>query len=322
MNNHALEGKLDRKKITIVGAGNIGATLALLLARRETADITLIDINEGVAKGKALDIMEASPILGFNAHVVGTGNYEDTANSDIVIITAGFPRKPGMSRDDLLFKNFEVVKSVSEQIKRYSPEAFVIVVTNPLDAMTYTALKVTGFPKERVMGMAGVLDSARFAYFISEKTNISVENINAFVIGGHGDDMVPLRKYTTIAGMPVTKFLTKEELEEVIQRTRFGGGEIVQLLKTGSAFYAPAASILEMVLAIIWNKRKILSASVYLDGEVGEYYGASGLCVGVPIILGKEGVEDIIKLDLTEEEWADWRKSVESVRRLVEKLPL
>jgi len=317
-----LEGKLERKKITIVGAGNIGATLALLLARRETADITLIDINEGVAKGKALDIMEASPILGFNAHVVGTGNYEDTANSDIVIITAGFPRKPGMSRDDLLFKNFEVVKSVSEQIKKYSPEAFVIVVTNPLDAMTYTALKVTGFPKERVMGMAGVLDSARFAYFISEKTNISVENINAFVIGGHGDDMVPLRKYTTIAGMPVTNFLSKEELEEVIERTRFGGGEIVQLLKTGSAFYAPAASILEMVLAILWNKRKILSASVYLDGDVGEYYGASGLCVGVPIILGKEGVEEIIKLDLTDEEWADWRKSVESVKRLVEKLPL
>ena len=317
-----MEGKLERKKITIVGAGNIGATLALLLARRETADITLIDINEGVAKGKALDIMEASPILGFNAHVVGTGNYEDTANSDIVIITAGFPRKPGMSRDDLLFKNFEVVKSVSEQIKKYSPEAFVIVVTNPLDAMTYTALKVTGFPKERVMGMAGVLDSARFAYFISEKTNISVENINAFVIGGHGDDMVPLRKYTTIAGMPVTNFLSKEELEEVIERTRFGGGEIVQLLKTGSAFYAPAASILEMVLAILWNKRKILSASVYLDGDVGEYYGASGLCVGVPIILGKEGVEEIIKLDLTDEEWADWRKSVESVKRLVEKLPL
>ncbi|MEO2082711.1 MAG: malate dehydrogenase [Desulfurobacteriaceae bacterium] len=313
---------MERKKITIVGAGNIGATLALLLARRETADITLIDINEGVAKGKALDIMEASPILGFNAHVTGTGNYEDTANSDIVIITAGFPRKPGMSRDDLLFKNFEVVKSVSEQIKKYSPDAFVIVVTNPLDAMTYTALKVTGFPKEKVMGMAGVLDSARFAYFISEKTSISVENINAFVIGGHGDDMVPLRKYTTIAGLPITDFLSKEELEEVIERTRFGGGEIVQLLKTGSAFYAPAASIMEMVLSILWNKRKILSASVYLDGEVGEYYNASGLCVGVPIILGKDGVEEIIKLDLTEEEWADWKKSVESVRNLVEKLPL
>jgi len=313
---------LERKKITIVGAGNIGATLALLLARRETADITLIDINEGVAKGKALDIMEASPILGFNAQVTGTGNYEDTANSDIVIITAGFPRKPGMSRDDLLFKNFEVVKSVSEQIKKYSPDAFVIVVTNPLDAMTYTALKVTGFPKERVMGMAGVLDSARFAYFISEKTNISVENINAFVIGGHGDDMVPLRKYTTIAGLPITDFLSKEELEEVIERTRFGGGEIVQLLKTGSAFYAPAASIMEMVLSILWNKRKILSASVYLDGEVGEYYSASGLCVGVPIVIGKDGVEEIIKLDLTEEEWADWKKSVESVRRLVEKLPI
>jgi len=313
---------LDRKKITIVGAGNIGATLALLLARRETADITLIDINEGVAKGKALDIMEASPILGFNAHVTGTGNYEDTADSDVVVITAGFPRKPGMSRDDLLFKNFEVVKSVSEQIRKYSPNAFVIVVTNPLDAMTYTALKVTGFPKERVMGMAGVLDSARFAYFISEKTGISVENIKAFVIGGHGDDMVPLPKYTTISGMPVKKFLSDEELKEVIERTRFGGGEIVQLLKTGSAFYAPAASILEMVLAILWNKRKILSASVYLDGEAGEYYGASGLCVGVPVVLGKEGVEDIIKLDLSEEEWQAWRKSVDSVRRLVEKLPL
>ena len=313
---------MDRKKITIVGAGNIGATLALLLARRETADITLIDINEGVAKGKALDIMEASPILGFNAHVTGTGNYEDTADSDVVVITAGFPRKPGMSRDDLLFKNFEVVKSVSEQIRKYSPNAFVIVVTNPLDAMTYTALKVTGFPKERVMGMAGVLDSARFAYFISEKTGISVENIKAFVIGGHGDDMVPLPKYTTISGMPVKKFLSDEELKEVIERTRFGGGEIVQLLKTGSAFYAPAASILEMVLAILWNKRKILSASVYLDGEAGEYYGASGLCVGVPVVLGKEGVEDIIKLDLSEEEWQAWRKSVDSVRRLVEKLPL
>ncbi len=313
---------MDRKKITIVGAGNIGATLALLLARRETADITLIDINEGVAKGKALDIMEASPILGFNARVTGTGNYEDTADSDVVVITAGFPRKPGMSRDDLLFKNYEVVKSVSEQIKKYSPNAFVIVVTNPLDAMTYTALKVTGFPKERVMGMAGVLDSARFAYFISEKTGISVENIKAFVIGGHGDDMVPLPKYTTISGLPVTKFLSEEELQEVIERTRFGGGEIVQLLKTGSAFYAPAASILEMVLAILWNKRKILSASVYLDGEIGEYYGASGLCVGVPIILGKEGVEEIIKLDLSEEEWQAWRKSVDSVRKLVEKLPL
>ncbi|RUM45653.1 MAG: malate dehydrogenase, partial [Desulfurobacterium sp.] len=233
---------MNRKKITIVGAGNIGATLALLLARRETADITLVDIDEGIAKGKALDIMEASPILGFNAHVTGTADYADTANSDVVVITAGFPRKPGMSRDDLLFKNYEVVKSVSEQVRKYSPEAFVIVVTNPLDAMTYTALKVTGFPKERVIGMAGVLDSARFAYFISEKTGISVENIKAFVIGGHGDDMVPLTKYTTISGMPVTNFLSEEELEEIVERTRFGGGEIVKLLKTGSAFYAPAAS--------------------------------------------------------------------------------
>ena len=313
---------MDRKKITIVGAGNIGATLALLLARGETADITLIDINEGVAKGKALDIMEASPILGFNARVMGTGDYADTADSDVVVITAGFPRKPGMTRDDLLFKNFEVVKEVSEQIKKYSPNAFVIVVTNPLDAMTYTALKVTGFPKERVIGMAGVLDSARFAYFISEKTGISVENIKAFVIGGHGDDMVPLKRYTTISGIPVAKFLTDDELNELIERTRFGGGEIVQLLKTGSAFYAPAASILEMVIAILWNKRKILSASVYLDGEIGEYYKASGLCVGVPIVLGKDGVEKVIKLELDEEEWKQWEKSVDSVRKLVEKLPL
>jgi malate dehydrogenase len=311
-----------RKKITIVGAGNIGATLALLLARRETADITLVDIDEGIAKGKALDIMEASPILGFNAHVVGTKDYSLTKDSDVVVITAGFPRKPGMSRDDLLFKNFEVVKSVSEEIKKYSPNAFVIVVTNPLDAMTYTALKVTGFPKERVMGMAGVLDSARFAYFISEKTKISVENIRAFVIGGHGDDMVPLKRYTTISGMPVTKFLSEEELNQIIERTRFGGGEIVQLLKTGSAFYAPAASILEMVISILWNKRKILSASVYLDGEIGEYYKASGLCVGVPVVLGKNGVEKVVKLELDEEEWKLWEKSVESVRRLVEKLPL
>jgi malate dehydrogenase len=313
---------LERKKITIVGAGNIGSTLALLLAQRVPVDIVMVDINEGMAKGKALDIMEASPVLGISSSVKGTGNYEETAGSDIVVITAGFPRKPGMSRDDLLFKNFEVVKSVSEQIKKYSPNAFVIVVTNPLDAMTYTALKVTGFPKEKVMGMAGVLDSARFAYFISEKTGISVENIKAFVIGGHGDDMVPLPKFSTISGIPVEKFLPKDELERIIERTRFGGGEIVQLLKTGSAFYAPAASILEMILAIMMNKRKILSASVYLEGEVGEYYGAPGLCVGVPVVLGENGVEDIIRLELSESEREAWKRSVESVRRLVEKLPI
>lgn len=313
---------MERKKITIVGAGNIGSTLALLLAQRVPVDIVMVDINEGMAKGKALDIMEASPVLGISSSVKGTGNYEETAGSDIVVITAGFPRKPGMSRDDLLFKNFEVVKSVSEQIKKYSPNAFVIVVTNPLDAMTYTALKVTGFPKEKVMGMAGVLDSARFAYFISEKTGISVENIKAFVIGGHGDDMVPLPKFSTISGIPVEKFLPKDELERIIERTRFGGGEIVQLLKTGSAFYAPAASILEMILAIMMNKRKILSASVYLEGEVGEYYGAPGLCVGVPVVLGENGVEDIIRLELSESEREAWKRSVESVRRLVEKLPI
>ncbi|WP_457570201.1 malate dehydrogenase [Desulfurobacterium sp.] len=313
---------MERKKITIVGAGNIGATLALLLARREVADVCLIDIDEGIAKGKALDIMEASPILGFNSRVVGTGNYEDTANSDLVVITAGFPRKPGMSRDDLLFKNFEVVKSVTEQIKKYSPEAFIIVVTNPLDAMTYTALKVSGFPSHRVMGMAGALDAARFAYFLSEKTGISVENIRAFVIGSHGDDMVPLKRYTTVSGIPVKYFLSDEELEELVNRTRFAGGEIVSLLKRGSAFYAPAASILDMAVSILWNKRKIISCSVYLEGDAGKYYGAEGLCVGVPVVLGKNGIERVIKLELSDDEWAQWRKSVESVKNLVEKLPL
>ncbi|WP_456438130.1 malate dehydrogenase [Desulfurobacterium sp.] len=313
---------MERKKITIVGAGNIGATLALLLARREVADVYLIDIDEGIAKGKALDIMEASPILGFNSRVIGTGNYEDTANSDLVVITAGFPRKPGMSRDDLLFKNFQVVKSVTEQIKKYSPEAFIIVVTNPLDAMTYTALKVSGFPSHRVMGMAGALDAARFAYFLSEKTGISVENIRAFVIGSHGDDMVPLRKYTTVSGIPVKYFLSDEELDKLVDRTRFAGGEIVSLLKRGSAFYAPAASILDMAVSILWNKRKIISCSVYLEGDAGEYYGAEGLCVGVPVVLGKNGVEKVIKLELSDEEWAQWRKSVESVKNLVDKLPL
>lgn len=313
---------MNRKKVTIVGSGNVGSTLTLLLTMKGIADITLIDIKGDVAKGKALDIMEASPLLGFNSCVVGTENYEDTANSDIVVITAGFPRKPGMSRDDLLLKNFEVVKAVSEQIKRYSPNAFIIVVTNPLDAMVYTALKATGFPQERVLGMAGALDAARFAYFISEKTKISVENIRAFVIGGHGDDMVPLKEYTTISGIPVKNFLTEEELNELIERTKFGGGEIVQLLKTGSAFYAPTASIMEMVVSILQNKRKIIPCSVYLNGEVGEYYGASDLCVGVPVILGENGVEGIIKLKLSDREWQQWRQSVNSIRKLIEKLPL
>ena len=308
--------------MTIVGAGNIGSTVALLLARREVADIVLVDIDEGIAKGKALDIMEASPVLGFNSQVVGTGDYRDTADSDIVIITAGFPRKPGMSRDDLLFKNFEVVKSVSQQVKEYSPNAFVIVVTNPLDAMTYTALKVSGFDRTKVMGMAGVLDASRFAYFISEDTGISVENIRAFVIGSHGDDMVPLPQYTTVSGIPVKYFISEERLEELIERTKFGGGEIVSLLKTGSAFYAPAASILEMAVSILWNKRKIVSCSVYLDGEDGKFYEAEGLCVGVPVILGKDGIEEIVKLELSDKQKQQWRKSVDSVKGLIEKLPI
>jgi len=308
--------------VTIVGAGNIGSTVALLLARREVADIVLVDIDEGIAKGKALDIMEASPVLGFNSQVVGTGDYRDIADSDIVIITAGFPRKPGMSRDDLLFKNFEVVKSVSQQVKEYSPDAFIIVVTNPLDAMTYTALKVSGFDRTKVMGMAGVLDASRFAYFISEDTGISVENIRAFVIGSHGDDMVPLPQYTTVSGIPVKYFISEERLEELIERTKFGGGEIVSLLKTGSAFYAPAASILEMAVSILWNKRKIVSCSVYLDGEDGKFYEAEGLCVGVPVILGKDGIEEIVKLELSDKQKQQWRKSVDSVKGLIEKLPI
>ncbi len=313
---------MEKKKITVVGAGNIGSTLSLLLARREVGDVYLINTDPDKAKGKALDIMEASPILGFNSKVIGVESWEETAESDLVVITAGYPRRQGMSREDLLMKNFEIVKSVSEKIRKYSPNAFVIVVTNPLDAMTYTALKVTGFGNRKVMGMAGALDAARFAYFISEKTGISVENIRAFVIGSHGDQMVPLKRYTTVSGIPVSYFLSDEELDKLIERTRFAGGEIVRLLKTGSAFFAPAAAILDMAVSILWNKRKIISCCVYLDGEDGEYYKAKGLTVGVPVVLGKNGVEEIVKLELTEDEWKAWEKSVDAVKNLLEQLPL
>ncbi len=313
---------MRKRKVSIIGSGNVGSTLAGFLAVKEVADIVLVDINGDKAKGKALDIMEASSVLGFNSVVRGSGNFEDIKGSDVVVITAGFPRKPGMSRDDLLLKNFEIVKGVSEKIKVYAPDSFVIVVTNPLDAMAYTSLKVTGFPKNRVMGMAGALDAARFAYFISSETGISVENIRAFVIGGHGDDMVPLKRYTTVSGIPVGHFLSDEKLDELIERTRKGGGEIVKLLKTGSAFYAPAASIMDMVISILWNKRKIVACSVYLDGEVGEYYNASGICAGVPVVIGEEGVERIIKLKLTDDEYKQWLRSVDSVKNLIKGLPL
>ena len=308
------------KKVSIIGAGNIGSTLALIMAMKELSnEIYLLDIYEGPAKGKALDIMESSPILKFGAKIYGTASYEDIKNSDLYIITAGFPRKPGMTREDLLFKNYEIIKSVCDNLNKViKKDSKVIVVTNPLDIMTYVAVKTLNLPQKQVMGMAGVLDSARFAYFISEKTGISVENIKASVIGGHGDDMVPLVRYSTIAGLPLEFFLKKEEIEKLVERTRKGGTEIVNLLGTGSAYFAPAASIFEMSTAILQNKRKVLPCSVYLEGKAGAHYDAQDLCVGVPVILGKDGVEEIILLDLNEEERKMWKKSVDSVRKVVE----
>ena len=310
------------KKVSIIGAGNVGSTLALMMAMKEVADeIYLLDIYEGIAKGKALDIMESSPILKFGTKVYGTGSYEDLKNSDLYIITAGFPRKPGMTREDLLFKNYEIIKSVCENLNKVVKEnSKVIVVTNPLDIMTYVAVKILNLPKNQIIGMAGVLDSARFIYFISEKTGISVTNIKASVIGGHGDDMVPLVRYSTIAGLSLDFFLKKEDIDMLVDRTRKGGTEIVNLLGTGSAYFAPAASIFEMSTAILQNKRQILPCSVYLEGEAGKHYEAEGLCVGVPVILGKNGVEEIILLNLNEEERKMWKKSVERVRKVVETL--
>ena len=302
-----------RKKVSIVGSGNVGATAAQRIVDKELADVVLIDIIEGVPQGKALDLLQSGPVEGYDSQILGTNDYKDTANSDIVIITAGLPRRPGMSRDDLLMKNYEIVKGVTEQVVKYSPNSILIIVSNPLDAMVQTAFKVSGFPKQRVIGMAGVLDSARFRTFIAQELNVSVENIHAFVLGGHGDTMVPLPRYSTVAGIPITELLPKERIDALVKRTRDGGAEIVGLLKTGSAYYAPSASTVEMVEAIFRDKKKILPCAAYLEGE----YGIRGYYVGVPVKLGKAGIEEIIQIKLTPEEDAALRKSVDAVKELV-----
>ncbi len=306
---------MRRAKITIVGAGNVGATTAHWCAAAELGDIVLLDIpqTEGMPAGKALDLMESSPIFGFDSHVTGTTSYDDTADSDVVVITAGLPRKPGMSRDDLLKTNAQIVGSVSEQVKASSPDAFVIVVSNPLDAMVQKALEVTGFPKQRVMGQAGVLDTARYRTFLAMELGVSVEDVQAMLMGGHGDTMVPLRSATSVGGIPVTQLLNEERLEAIIERTRKGGGEIVALLKTGSAFYAPAAASAQMVEAIVRDKKRLIPVAAYCDSE----YGVGGYYVGVPVILGAGGVERIIELDLTVDEQKAFQNSVDAVKSLV-----
>ncbi len=302
-----------RKKVTVVGAGNVGATVAHRLADKQLADLVVIDILEGVPQGKALDLLESGPIEGYDVRIKGTNDYADTANSDVVVMTAGFPRKPGMSRDDLLKKNYDVVKGTIEKVAKVSPEAILIIVTNPLDAMAQTALKVSCFSKNRVIGMAGVLDTARYRTFIAEALNVSVQNVQGFVLGGHGDTMVPVPRYTTVAGIPVGELMPKEKLDAIIDRTRKGGAEIVNYLKTGSAFYAPSAAVVEMIEAIFNDRKKILPCTAYLEGE----YGIKGLFVGVPVKLGARGIEQIIEIKLTPEEQAALQKSADAVEELV-----
>jgi malate dehydrogenase len=311
-----------RKKVTVVGGGFVGSTTAQRIVDKELADVVLTDILEGAPAGKALDMMESGPITGTDSRgtgiSTGNGDYSATAGSDVVVITAGFPRKPGMSRDDLLKANYDVVKAVVEQIVKHSPNCILIVVTNPLDAMAQAALKVSGFPKNRVLGMAGVLDSARMSTFVAMECKVSVENVHSFVLGGHGDDMVPLPRYSTVAGIPLPDLLPKERIDAIVERTRKGGAEIVNLLKTGSAYYAPSAAAVEMVEAILKDKKKILPCAVDLDGE----YGIKGLFVGVPVKLGANGAEEIIQIKLTAEENAALQKSASSVKELVTVLGL
>jgi malate dehydrogenase len=301
-----------RKKVTIVGSGNVGATAAHWIASKELADVVLIDIIEGVPQGKGLDLLEAMPIEKRDSYITGTNDYKDTANSDIVVITAGIPRKPGMSRDDLLNTNYNIMKAVVGEAVKHSPNCILIVVSNPLDAMAQAAYKLSGFPRERVVGMAGVLDSARFRAFIADELKVSVENVTAFVLGGHGDTMVPLPRYSTVAGIPITELIEKSRLEALVQRTRDGGAEIVKYLKTGSAYYAPSAAATEMVEAILKDKKKILPCAAYLQGE----YGINGLYVGVPVKLGAKGIEQIIEIKLTAEEKAGLDKSAAAVKEL------
>ena len=302
-----------RNKVSIVGSGNVGATAAHWIAAKELADVVLIDIIEGVPQGKGLDLLEAMPIERCDSHVIGTNDYADTAHSDIVVVTAGIPRKPGMSRDDLLNTNHKIMKDVVSKVVQHSPSCILIIVSNPLDAMAQAAYKMSGFSRERVIGMAGVLDSARFRAFIADELKVSVDNVTAFVLGGHGDTMVPLPRYSTVAGIPITELIAPARLEQLVQRTRDGGAEIVRYLKTGSAYYAPSAAVAEMVEAILKDKKKILPCAAYLDGE----YGIKGLYVGVPVKLGAKGIEQIIQIRLTPEEQSALNKSADAVKELV-----
>jgi malate dehydrogenase len=305
---------MSRKKITVVGAGNVGATAAQRLADKELGDVVLVDIIEGMPQGKALDLAQAAPIEGYDVRLIGANGFKETADSDIVVITSGLARKPGMNRDDLLRTNAGIVGSVTSEIMKYSPKPILIIVSNPLDAMCHVAMKQSGLPRERVIGMAGVLDSARMRCFIAEALNVSVENVTAFVLGGHGDTMVPLPRYSTVAGIPLPDLLPKEKIDQIVDRTRNGGAEIVSLLKTGSAYYAPSAAAVEMVEAIVKNKKKILPCAAYLEGE----YGINRLFVGVPVKLGARGAEEIIQINLSTDERSALQRSAAAVQELVD----
>jgi len=307
-----------RKKITVVGAGNVGATCAQRIAEKGYADVVLVDIIEGLPQGKALDIFESAPILASDSRIIGTNGYEETADSDIVVITSGLPRKPGMSRDDLLLANTEIIKGVTESVVRYSPNCIIIVVTNPLDAMSQLALHVSKFSRKRVMGQSGILDTTRFRTFLAMELDVSVEDVFACVLGGHGDTMVAMPRLATVGGIPITELLPKEKIDAIVERTVKGGGEIVSLLKTGSAYYAPSAAVAQMVDAIVFDKKKILPCAAYLDGE----YGIKGVFVGVPAKLGANGIEQIIELRLTPEEDAALKKSADAVRELIDIMKL
>ena len=307
---------MAKSKVTVVGAGNVGGTTAQRLAERNYADVVLVDIVEGLPQGKALDILESGPILGYDSNVIGTNGYEESVNSDMVVITSGSPRKPGMSRDDLLKTNQNIVSSVTGEVAKHSPEAIIIVVANPLDAMCHVAMETSGFPRERVVGMAGILDTARYRTFIAQELGVSVRDVFAVVLGGHGDTMVPLPSMATVGGVAITDLLPQDRVEAIVDRTRNGGAEIVQLLQSGSAFYAPSAAVVEMVDAILLDQKRILPCAAYLQGE----YRIDDLFVGVPVKLGASGVEDIIELRLTHEELRDLNDSADAVRDLVQVL--
>jgi malate dehydrogenase len=305
-------------KLSVVGAGNVGASAALYLAEAEMGDVTLVDIVEGVAKGKALDLLQAGPVRGYDTMIEGSGDMRSVAGSDLIIVTAGLPRKPGMSRTDLLKANADIIRGIAQAIRDHAPKAFVIVITNPLDVMTYLLHRLTGFPRERVIGMAGVLDSTRFRSFLAAEIGVSIEDIQAMVLGGHGDTMVPLVRYSTVGGIPIEKFIAKERLAEIVQRTRDGGAEIVKLLQTGSAFYAPAASAVQMAESILRDKKRLLPVAAYLNGE----YGFRDIYLGVPAILGSRGLEKIVELELTPDEKAALAKSADEVKKGIADLEL